>query len=48
MIQIEIVVTIIIKGITIMVIMMRPLPLSLVGWCASCNDNDNDDDNIIF
>ena len=27
---------------------LRPLPLSLVGWCASCNNNDddnNDDDD---
>ena len=22
----------------------RPLPLSLVGWCASCNNNDNNED----
>ena len=21
---------------------LRPLPLSLVGWCASCNDNTKD------
>ena len=20
---------------------LRPLPLSLVGWCASCNNNNN-------
>ena len=23
------------------IIIMRPLPLSLVGWCASCSNNNN-------
>ena len=24
---------------------LRPLPLSLVGWCASCNYNNNNNNN---
>ena len=24
---------------------LRPLPLSLVGWCASCNNNNNNNNN---
>ena len=24
---------------------LRPLPLSLVGWCASCNNNNSNNDN---
>ena len=24
---------------------LRPLPLSLVGWCASCNSNNNSSNN---
>ena len=24
---------------------LRPLPLSLVGWCASCNNDNNNDNN---
>ena len=26
---------------------LRPLPLSLVGWCVSCNKHNNCDDNSI-
>ena len=31
---------IIIIIIIIIIIRLRPLPLSLVGWCASCNNNN--------
>ena len=24
---------------------LRPLPLSLAGWCASCNNNSNNNGN---
>ena len=25
---------------------LRPLPLSVVRWCANCNNNNNNDNNI--
>ena len=27
---------------------LRPIPLSLVGWCASCNNNNNNNNNNFF